>query len=282
MTSGDAKLDSFATGELGGLATSPEPVTIPETATDAQQDGEEEPMGVHAPVPGANHFPVDITEIAMDNESEEVLSSERTDSATDTPVSALALAQKSNLKKTKGRPRKAVRSRQKTESAADLEIASQQDFEDETEPNGVKRVHWAPDLVTKGNAEGLQVPDDQHVLMPPPAAPASMLWSIRPSDTARHEDDQTTDGFVYARLISAVVTLFRMGKGKESKAIAQYTIDLIGEELWKEQLAHYMSIGPEPDDGNWVPMLLSEAAEDLKRVDPVSSGFLSILMAMLD
>lgn len=273
---------SLAPDELGGLATSTEPVRPPETASDAQQDGEEEIMGVNAPVPGVNHIAVDITDIAMDNQSEQVLSSETMDSATDIPVSALALPQKSNLKKTKGRPRKAVRSRQKTESTSGPEIASQHDSKDETEPNGVKRVHWAPDLVTKADAEGLQVPDEQHVLMPPPAAPASMLWSIRPSDTARHGDDQTIDGFVYARLISAVVTLFRMGKGKESKAIAQYTIDLIGEKLWKEQLAHYMSIGPEPDDGNWVPMLLSEAAEDLKRVDPVSSGFLSILMGLLD
>ena len=279
MTSNDAGSVSKASVERAGPAISTEPVMPLQVAKDAQKDEDGKTAGANAPVPGVN-IPMESTDIAMDNESEGVLSSERMDSATDIPVSALP--QKSNLKKTKGRPRKGMRSRQKTESAPGLETASQQNLEYETEPNGVKRVHWAPDLVTKGDAEGLQVPDDQHVLMPPPAAPASMLWSIRPSDTARHEDDQTTDGFVYARLISAVVTLFRMGKGKESKAIAQYTIDLIGEKLWKEQLAHYMSIGPEPDDGNWVPMLLSEAAEDLKRVDPVSSGFLSILMAMLD
>lgn len=117
--------------------------------------------------------------------------------------------------------------------------------------------------------------------MPPPAAPASMLYNIRASDTAKSTREQQKDPFVCSRLASAVVTLFRMGKAREAKALGQFAIDLMGEESWDEWLPLYMDEPPGKDDAEWVMTLLGDVAIALKTVDPASSGFLSILMSFM-
>lgn len=118
-------------------------------------------------------------------------------------------------------------------------------------------------------------------LMPPPAAPASLLHSIRASNTAPPPGQRHRDPFICSRLIAVVVTLFRQGKGKEAKALAQFTVDLIEDELWDKYLQMYMSTGMESVDVTFVFELLEEAREEMVKVDPMRAGFLAVLQELI-
>lgn len=78
-------------------------------------------------------------------------------------------------------------------------------------------------------------------LMGPPSAPASLLWSFKASDNAKDAAARQDDPFVCARLVLAIVILFRKGgKASEIKAIGQFTIDLVGEREFYEWLEEYV------------------------------------------
>lgn len=118
--------------------------------------------------------------------------------------------------------------------------------------------------------------------MPPPNAPASMLYKLRASDMAKKGAEQNDDPFICSHLAVSAVTLFRMGKAKESKAVGQFAVDLLGEERWHEWLLKYMNEPPGEDDERWALPLLSDVATALREEDRSSSGFLSILIELMD
>jgi hypothetical protein len=123
--------------------------------------------------------------------------------------------------------------------------------------------------VTNGN------PSDTATSMPPPVAPASMLWSLQPSNTrSKPADEQLSEPSVIGRLVSACVILFREGSGAEARKLGQFTIDLIGQEAWFEYLRIYMNAAPLPEDREQIMTLLYEAVLFMKHVDLMSSAFL--------
>lgn len=77
------------------------------------------------------------------------------------------------------------------------------------------------------------------------------------------------------------VTLFRQGKGKEAKALAQFTVDSIEQGLWEKYLQTYMSTETEGVDVTFVWELVEEAREELEKVDPVRAGFLAVLRDLI-
>ena len=123
---------------------------------------------------------------------------------------------------------------------------------------------------------------NQMTFMPPPSAPASMLWSLKSSSRAKWLTQKLNDPAIYRRLISVTVILFSQGRAKESKAVGQFTIDLIGEVIWNEELPSFMEAAALPDDKDSIFPLLNQAAEIIKVHDPVSSAFLDGLMSLMD
>lgn len=115
-------------------------------------------------------------------------------------------------------------------------------------------------------------------LMPPPSAPASMLFTIKPTNAIgkRHGDP-----FICTRLIAVAVTLFRQGKAKEAKALAQFTVDTIEGELWIKYLHTYMGSETESVDVTFAHELVEEAREELQKIDPVRAGFLGVLRDLI-
>lgn len=77
------------------------------------------------------------------------------------------------------------------------------------------------------------------------------------------------------------VTLFRQGKGKEAKALAQFTVDSIEDFLWDKYLQIYMSAEMESVDITFVWESMEEAREELEKVDPVRAGFLAVLRDLI-
>ena len=63
-------------------------------------------------------------------------------------------------------------------------------------------------------------------IMPPPTAPASMLYSLRSSGRARAPNQQITDPQPIAYLVASAVIMFRAGKGREAEKLGQFTIDI--------------------------------------------------------
>lgn len=115
--------------------------------------------------------------------------------------------------------------------------------------------------------------------MPPPAAPASMLASITPSNRAKTHRETLTDPSILGRLVPAAVVLFRKGDAMMSKAIAQFTVDLVGKELWDEYLPIYQEAAEEPNDGDAVNGLLQEAIAIIRHYDQESAGFLNGMLS---
>ena len=121
--------------------------------------------------------------------------------------------------------------------------------------------------------------------MPPPAAPASMLWSLRPSQRSKQPGEQIHDPSICGRLIAVTVILFRMGKANHASNLGQFTIDLIGKELWDQELPTYMNAPPLDDDNDAILPLLKGTVEILKnpeRGDLVSAGFLEAIVVLMD
>lgn len=123
-------------------------------------------------------------------------------------------------------------------------------------------------------------------LMPPPTAPASLLWSLKPSKKAKKVNSEVnglqTDPSIYRRLIAAVVILFRMGKALEAKKLGQYTLDLVGKRAWDEELPTYLGAQQEPGDADAVVPLLEQTVLMIRYYDPASSGYLQGMLSMMD
>ena len=111
-------------------------------------------------------------------------------------------------------------------------------------------------------------------LMPPPAAPASMLLQLQISKKAKPAAERVVDEAVIARLISVSVILFRQGTAANAKKLAQFTIDLVGKQKWDEELPAFMKAEPLPSDNDAVLPLLSGTVDILKPLDRTSSAFL--------
>lgn len=122
----------------------------------------------------------------------------------------------------------------------------------------------------------------QQMLMPPPAAPASMLWTLKPSNRAKWPNEQLHDPAFCRRLIAVAVILFRQGRARDTTALGQFTIDLIGENVWNEELPEYMRAEALSDDNEAVVPLLEQAAEIIRVDDPASSAFLDGMLYMMN
>lgn len=119
--------------------------------------------------------------------------------------------------------------------------------------------------------------------MSPPSAPASLLHNLRASTAAKAAPNKLiTDPFICSRLAFATVTLFRMGKAKECKAISQFAIDLMGEEAWHDEwLPMYLDAERKEGDGEAVMDLLGDVVAVLRLTDGAQAAFLGILMGFV-
>ena len=111
-------------------------------------------------------------------------------------------------------------------------------------------------------------------LMPPPAVPASILTQLQPSSRAKNGTERIEDEAVVARLISVCVILFRQGAATNAKKLAQFTIDLVGQQKWDAELPTFMQAPPLPNDNEAVLPLLAGRVKILKALDRTSSAFL--------
>ncbi len=118
-------------------------------------------------------------------------------------------------------------------------------------------------------------------LMPPPAAPASLLYTIKPSDPSRHLRKGRDDHYHSCRLVLCTVILFRAGQAKEARTLGQFTIDLIGSARWSENLAMYTNAGPDEDEMATLSDNLAHALWMLENFDTVQAGFLRLLIPFL-
>ena len=118
--------------------------------------------------------------------------------------------------------------------------------------------------------------------MPPPAAPASLLWSLKSSGRSKEKVHQIKDPAIGSRLTSSAVILFRLGKAKEAKAVGQFAVDLCGSDVWDESLPHYLDHPRIDDDERNLIPLLQEVASFITAVDPMSSAFLSGMVFLMD
>lgn len=116
-------------------------------------------------------------------------------------------------------------------------------------------------------------------LMPPPAAPASMLFSLKPSARARPSANLIKDLAIIGRLVAPIVTLFRQGKAEKARALGVFTLDCIGQAAWDEYLAEYMNAPQLQDDEKWVNYFLCEAVILMRPGYPEQAGYLN---GMLD
>ena len=135
---------------------------------------------------------------------------------------------------------------------------------------------------TNGHHDGTPPPQPSSAsLMPPPAAPASMLWNLRPSGRAKPEAGLITDPYIYARLVTTTVILFRHGKAEKARFIGQFTLDCIGQDAWDERLAAYLGRPPLQDDMAAVDILLTEAIIEMRRGFPEECGYLNGMLSVL-
>ncbi len=117
--------------------------------------------------------------------------------------------------------------------------------------------------------------------MPPPAAPASMLSSLRPSAQARGEGTQLKDPSYVVRLVGAAATLLRMGRASESRLIGQFTIDMAGQEAWSAELKERMEAAVQPDEALFVHKILDEAVEMIKLQDAAMGAYLEGMLKVM-
>lgn len=111
----------------------------------------------------------------------------------------------------------------------------QADATQTSEPQNIVADQRLPDTTQDQSSNDTEKPRlSYNGSMPPPAAPASMLYTLRASVTAKQGSAQVDDPFICSRLALAAVTLFRMGKAKEAKAVGQFGVDLLGEQRWHE------------------------------------------------
>ena len=110
--------------------------------------------------------------------------------------------------------------------------------------------------------------------MPPPAAPASMLWSLQPSGRVNAAPELIGEPSVFGYLIPVCVILFRQGSAVEARKLGQYTIDLVGKKAWDAELPTYMAAPPLPDDRDQVMPLLRAAVQIVAYYDVTCSAFL--------
>ena len=122
---------------------------------------------------------------------------------------------------------------------------------------------------------------DQSKSMPPPPDEYSVLRSLEPTHRAKPLNEQFKDPYVYCRLISVTVTLFRQGRIREAEALGEFTIDLIGEKAWRKELPTFTSADPLPDANECIITLLTKAAEAIKYHDYFNFAFLSGMIHML-
>lgn len=120
-------------------------------------------------------------------------------------------------------------------------------------------------------------------LMPPPAAPASMLANLKESWRAI-PDKRLTDPSIVGHLLPAIVILFRLGKAKQSEMIGQFAVDLIGEELWRQELPEYLNAPSRKDDEANLQHLLVGAIRIIRMTDSDAerAGYLDGLCAALE
>ena len=115
---------------------------------------------------------------------------------------------------------------------------------------------------------------DTAASMPPPAAPASMLWSLQPSGRVNAAPELIGEPSVFGYLIPVCVILFRQGSAVEARKLGQYTIDLVGKKAWDAELPTYMAAPPLPDDRDQVMPLLRAAVQIVAYYDVTCSAFL--------
>lgn len=84
--------------------------------------------------------------------------------------------------------------------------------------------------------------------IPPPPPPATILRALRPSPNARPMHRWYTKDAGIFRLASAAVTLFRVGRIRKARLIAQFTVDLAKPDTWRKWLEMCLSKLEGPDD----------------------------------
>ncbi|KAF2481875.1 hypothetical protein BDY17DRAFT_173078 [Neohortaea acidophila] len=108
------------------------------------------------------------------------------------------------------------------------------------------------------------------------------LYDITPSASAKKGKRPVfTSWFVIGRLLAGTAIIARAGANKYARVLAQFTIDLIGEELWEENLAVYVESPPEPGEQDAVGDLLEEARFELERIDHAQAACLRLLIDMM-
>lgn len=111
---------------------------------------------------------------------------------------------------------------------------------------------------------------------------ALSLYDITPSASAKKGKRPVfTSWFVIGRLLAGTAIIARAGANKYARVLAQFTIDLIGEELWEENLAVYVESPPEPGEQDAVGDLLEEARFELERIDHAQAACLRLLIDMM-
>lgn len=100
-----------------------------------------------------------------------------------------------------------------------------------------------------------------------PPSPEGWLTSFRVSDNAVPRLG-ARDIYFAGRLASACVILIRDGRISQAGWLGQWSVDMVGKELWDRMVVQYASAPREEgDDERWVCYLLGEVAIVLRHID---------------
>lgn len=73
--------------------------------------------------------------------------------------------------------------------------------------------------------------------MPPPAAPASLLTSVqRTAGLGEPNKVVQEDSYFLGYLAAVAVNLFRAGQNNAALDLSQYSVDLLGKEIWDDEV----------------------------------------------